>query len=259
LFAYEIPFSMTQRATKICLWQRFFVSRWHSSRNKSKRTRSEESFQELQLAASRVQNRVFRNGAITTVFVNEVVVDDLVLLQAGDKIPADGELIVGEIGSIQAALNGEPDSVRKTVPPPGYKHSEEDGFADSHALFRGAVVDDGEGVMRVREVGLKTHFGRLFDELNADDDRESPLQLKLSALADGISMLGYVGATFIAVSFLFKQFVMDNHFQWSAIVAYGSNWQVAEPAPPPPPPRPHLSLSFVSFLSLHNCAARATR
>jgi Ca2+-transporting ATPase len=62
---------------------------------------SEESFQELQLAASRVQNRVFRNGAVTTIFVNEIVVNDLVLLQAGDKIPADGELIVGEIGSIQ--------------------------------------------------------------------------------------------------------------------------------------------------------------
>ena len=187
---------------------------------------SEESFQQLQLEASRVQNRVFRNGAVATVFVNEIVVNDLVLLQAGDKVPADGELVVGEIGSIQAVLNGEPDSVRKTPPPAGYKHAPEDGFTDAHAIFRGAVVDDGEGVMRVREVGLQTHFGKLFDELNAEDDRESPLQLKLSALADGISMLGYIGSTFIAVSFLFKQFILDNHFQWSAIVAYSGNWQL---------------------------------
>jgi Ca2+-transporting ATPase len=51
--------------------------------------------------------------------------------------------------------------------------------------------------------------------------------VKLSNLADGISTIGYVGATFIAVSFLFKQFVMDNHYQWAQIVAYASNWQLA--------------------------------
>jgi Ca2+-transporting ATPase len=76
--------------------------------------------------------------------------------------------------------------VRKSPPPAGYAHSAEEGFADPFALFRGAVVDDGEGVMRVREVGVKTHFGKMFDELSNDDDRESPLQVALCCVAPSL-------------------------------------------------------------------------
>jgi Ca2+-transporting ATPase len=181
---------------------------------------------------------------VESVFVNDVVFGDYVLLQAGDKVPADGLLIVGEVGAVQAVLTGEPDAVRKTVGPQGHAKATnsnasnsssasarpdelEAGFSDPHRLFRGSVIDDGEGVLVVDAVGLQTHYGKLFEELGKDEERESPLQVKLSNLADGISTIGYVGATFIAVSFLFKQFVMDNHYQWAQIVAYASNWQLA--------------------------------
>jgi Ca2+-transporting ATPase len=257
--------------------------------------KNEASFQQLQLEASRVQNRVFRNGEETSrrkmeedehtqeekkkkkkekeknrrhkkkkkkvflsltdfflagkvenVFVNDIVRGDHVLLQAGDKVPADGRLLVGEVGAVQSVLTGEPDAVRKTVNPyasasasssradddddaaaSSSRAADELGFSDPHRVFRGSVIDDGEGVLLVDAVGLQTHYGKLFEELGKDEDRESPLQVKLSNLADGISMIGYVGATLIAVSFLFKQFVMDNHYQWASIVAYASNWQLA--------------------------------
>jgi P-type Ca2+ transporter type 2C len=95
-------------------------------------------------------------------------------------------------------------------------------------VFRGSVVDEGECVLRVRNVGLQTVYGKLYEELSSnEDERDSPLQAKLQDLADGISMAGYIGATFIAISFLFKQFVMDNGYDTAKIMAYVSNYGVA--------------------------------
>lgn len=78
---------------------------------------------------------------------------------------------------------------------------------DAHSLFRGAVVFDGEGVLDVRKVGLKTMMGRMADEMQ-EDDVDSPLKVKLSKLAGQISVFGYVGATVIAILY-FAYFVMS--------------------------------------------------
>jgi magnesium-transporting ATPase (P-type) len=82
-------------------------------------------------------------------------------------------------------------------------------------------TDDGEGVMVAESVGKSTLYGQLATELTlCADDRASPLQFKLSVLADQISKIGYIMAICIAVSFLFKQIVMDNHYKWTEIVKY---------------------------------------
>ena len=67
------------------------------------------------------------------------------------------------------------------------------------------MIEEGEGVMLVDSVGTATYYGRLSKELVEKDERESPLQVKLSKLADQISLAGYCGATIIAIAFLFKQ------------------------------------------------------
>ncbi len=193
--------------------------------------KNEASFQELQEKASRCQNNVFRNGSdLQKIVVVDIVVGDMVLLQAGDKIPADGVIVAGEVLVNQASLSGEREEVRKRVAPAGYETSAEPTEADiagAYACFRGTVVDDGEAVMRVCAVGQSTYYGKMQKDLFEKDERLSPLQVKLTALADGISMLGYVGATFIALSFLFKQFVMDNGFSLPRILEYLSHWEVA--------------------------------
>jgi Ca2+-transporting ATPase len=191
--------------------------------------KNESSFQELQFQASQVENNVFRDGRLERILVGDVVVGDYVALEAGDKIPADGHLIVGEVHATQASLTGENDPKRKIVAPAGFEHpgKAEPDFEDPHALFRGTLVDDGEGVMIVQHVGNATYYGAFLSELNKEEQPDSPLQEKLSALADGVSTLGYVGAVFIAVSFLFKQFVMDNGFELARIVEYASQWQLA--------------------------------
>ena len=194
--------------------------------------KNEASFQELQEKASRSQNNVFRNGELLKVSVADIVVNDLVLLQAGDKIPADGTLVAGEVQVNQASLSGEREELKKRVfdLKGAFQFPSDPSEADiggPFSCFRGTVVDDGEAVMRVCSTGENTYYGKMQKDLFEKDERLSPLQVKLTALADGISMLGYVGATFIALSFLFKQFVMDNGFSWSRMITYLGHWEVA--------------------------------
>ena len=90
---------------------------------------------------------------------SQKVVGSLVLLQSGDKIPADGVLIHGSLRVNNSALNGETEECPKTAADGQFQMAEDitgDTFVDAHSLFRSAIVFDGEGVMEVRRVGLAT-------------------------------------------------------------------------------------------------------
>ncbi len=184
--------------------------------------KNESSFQKLQEEASRIKNNVFRNGKIESVFVNEIVAGDYVLLQPGDKIPADGKLAQGEIKVNQASLTGESEPLNKEKALENYQTKEND-FSDPYLVFRGTVVEDDEAVMIVDTVGGNTFYGKLAKELSLSSDRQSPLQVKLSALADGISKFGYTGALFITLSYMLKKIVIDNNFSPDKISAYFDN------------------------------------
>jgi len=200
-----------------------FVSTWSEYKN-------ENSFRDLQEQASRIQSTVFRNGKAIKILANDIVVGDYVLLQAGDKVPADGRLYKGELLVNQASLNGEQDPVRK-IPVQGktYEPADKDDFLDQYLLFRDSLVDDGEGILKVETVGEQTCYGELAKELADTEERDSPLKVKLNDLADGVANFGYIGATLIALSFLFKQFVMDQKYSLEAIKNYVSldNWHAA--------------------------------
>ncbi|PRP87729.1 P-type ATPase [Planoprotostelium fungivorum] len=192
--------------------------------------KNESSFRKLQEEASRAENSVFRDGQLKKILASDIVVGDEVLLQAGDKLPADGQLIHGEFQANQVSLTGEREALSKRVSPKGYSPPEASNFFDEYLCFRGSVVDDGEAILKVCSVGSKTFYGQLYDELTKnEDDRESPLQTKLSDLADGVATFGYIGASLIAVSFLFKQIILDNNYEIARIKDYLSvaNWQVA--------------------------------
>ncbi|WP_370772426.1 hypothetical protein [Clostridium sp.] len=76
-----------------------------------------------------------------------------------------------------------------------------DTFVDAHSLFRGAVVFNGEGVMEVTKVGMKTMMGAMAADM-ADEEVASPLKVKLTKLAEQISMFGYIGSVVIALALL---------------------------------------------------------
>eukprot|EP01128_Nolandella_sp_AFSM9_P007328 TRINITY_DN3987_c0_g1_i1.p1 TRINITY_DN3987_c0_g1~~TRINITY_DN3987_c0_g1_i1.p1 ORF type:complete len:942 (-),score=263.04 TRINITY_DN3987_c0_g1_i1:145-2970(-) len=187
--------------------------------------KNEESFRDLQEEASRAKNNVFRDGKVQNLVVTEIVVGDYVLLQGGDKVPADGPMLEGFLHASQASLTGEPEPLRKT--PNSKKNSDKRELTNPHYMFRGSLIEDGEGVMLVEAIGAQTVYGSILADINEDEERQSPLEVKLSNLADGISFIGYVGASFIFLSFLFKQFVMDQGYSYSNTIEYVMNWQVA--------------------------------
>ena len=187
--------------------------------------KNESSFQKLQEEASMIICNVFRDGKITEILISEIVKGDYVLLQSGDKIPADGIIINGELKVNQASLTGESEEITKTATSEDYTLKSND-FNDPHYLFRGSVVDDGEAVALVSTVGDKSFYGQLSKELSIGGERLSPLQIKLENLAHLISVFGYIGAGLIAVSFMFNKILIENGFDTQLIAQYFSDWHL---------------------------------
>jgi len=187
---------------------------------------NENAFQKLQEDASKIKVKVFRDSKIEEVLIDDIVVGDLVVLQSGDLIPADGKLIDGELRVDQATLNGESKEAKKFVMPKDYLETEEEkkkSFFNEYKLFRGTVVVSGEGVMEVITVGDNTQYGKLAQEMQIED-RESPLKIKLEKLAEQISMFGYIGGGLITIAYFFQRSVIDNNFDMAKIATYFSNW-----------------------------------
>jgi P-type Ca2+ transporter type 2C len=185
-------------------------------------SRSEGAFAILQEEASHIKTKVFRDGELKEIPIDEVVVGDYILLQQGDKITADGILVHGSLKVLQSAITGESDFIPKTKTNENYQ-PESGNPDDPHLLLRGTIVGDDEGVMKVITVGDNTALGKIAKELGDIEERKSPLQVKLSNLGDGISKFGYIGAGFIFVAFMFKNAVMDNGYSWSLILDYITN------------------------------------
>lgn len=173
---------------------------------------SETAFKKLQEEASQTACRVVRAGTTQLKNIGEIVVGDLVLLQPGERIPADGNLLSGELDVDQSSLNGETKEAHKS---PG-KSGGEIGFSSPSSLFSGSVVCAGSGVMRVESVGEKTFLGRLAGEIQ-EETRESPLKLRLARLAGAISKFGTAGALLVAIADLFHIFVLSSGFNMSVM------------------------------------------
>ena len=165
---------------------------------------SDTKYRELKDSTEKDKCKVYRNGVVTVIEVDDVVVGDKVLLQSGDKVPADGILIDGALKVDNSALNGEAEECKKTAADPSVQLADDitgDTFVDKYSLFRGAVIFDGEGVLDVRKVGLKTMMGKMAEEMQ-EDEPDSPLKVKLAKLAKQISTFGYIGAVVIALFYL---------------------------------------------------------
>ena len=165
---------------------------------------SDTKYRELKDSTKKDQCKVHRNSVVTVMDIDDVVVGDKILLQSGDKIPADGVLVSGSLRVDNSALNGEAEECKKTAADEGFQLPDDitgDTFVDKHSLFRGAVVFDGEGILDVRKVGLKTMMGKMAEEMQ-EDEPDSPLKVKLSKLAKQISTFGYIGAIVIAVLYV---------------------------------------------------------
>ena len=174
---------------------------------------SEKAFERLQEESSKIRVRVIRNSKVVLVDVSDIVLDDIVLLSSGDKVPADGVILEGTISLDESSLNGEAKEV--------YKSSS----STSNKVYRGTVVYDGEALIRVDAVGDKTFYGNLASEIQ-DKEPISPLKLRLTKLAKTISIFGYIFAILVALGYLFSVVFIENNFDIDKIVATISNGRV---------------------------------
>lgn len=152
---------------------------------------------------------VIRNGNTTSIKKKDVVVGDIVVLNTGEEIPADGELLEAVTLNVdESSLTGEP-ICHKTI------HEQEfdkDATFPSNHVMRGTKVMEGHGIFKVLAVGDKTENGKVFEAAQIDDSVRTPLNEQLDGLADLITKLSYIFAALIIV---LKLMVF---FGWSPIV-----------------------------------------
>ena len=169
---------------------------------------SEKAFDKLQEEASKIKCRVRRDGKLKEINIDDIVVDDIVELSTGDKIPADGIIIEGEITVDESSLNGETKDI--------YKIANSKKTTELY-LYRGTVVYSKECLMRVTKVGDDTFYGKMAKELQ-DSQPTSPLKIKLHDLALTISKIGYICAFLVFTSYLFSMIVIKNNFKTELIM-----------------------------------------
>ncbi len=172
---------------------------------------SEKAFTRLQNDSLNIKVKVRRNGVIKEISIDEVVVGDIVILNSGDKIPADGYLIKGNLSVDESALNGEAKESLKIA-------AVSKNILDKNKVYRATVVYNGEAEMLVEIVGDKTIIGKISQELQ-ESIPESPLKSRLRDLARTISKIGYIGAILASLSYLFSSIVIENNFDSSLIKA----------------------------------------
>lgn len=146
-----------------------------------------KKFEMLNAIGAETNVRVIRNGKVCEVPKSEIVVGDIVLLETGEEIPADGELMEAISLSInESSLTGEL-QVTKTTDP---VHFEKEATYPSNEVMRGTTVLDGHGVMRVKAVGDATEIGKVAYKATEKSEEKTPLNIQLTRLAKVISKWG---------------------------------------------------------------------
>ena len=154
--------------------------------------------QALQREANQITVKVYRDGKLVELSINDVVYGDCVFLQSGDKVPADGILLEGSLKVDQAALNGESKEAEKLVLGDRAVPGNDDLFT-KYKCFRGSVVTSGSAIMVVTDVGDNTVLGTINVSLQEKDESKTPSEEKLDRLAKGIGIFGYCGGGAAAV------------------------------------------------------------
>jgi calcium-translocating P-type ATPase len=170
--------------------------------------KGQRSAEELRLKSSLLYADVVRDGATIRIPSVDVVVDDIVILHAGEMVCADGVVVDGAIAVNNAILNGESDECEKTAIAINAHYDRNapisaETYTDAHSVFAGTTVLSGECKMRVMRVGAQTENAKIMSALHSIDTVKTNLQIQLDNLADVISKIGSICATIIFLVLLF--------------------------------------------------------
>ncbi len=144
------------------------------------------------------QVKVYRDGNVTQIPKNQLVVGDIVIVTQGDEIPADGKLLeTMELSVNESSLNGESAASRKTHIPV----KEFAGTYSPNFIYRGTTVSEGDGIMEVTAVGDATEIGKTARQAAELTGTKTPLNRQLDKLSSLIGKIGFTvaGLTFAAL------------------------------------------------------------
>ena len=170
--------------------------------------RNEQKFNTLQEEASKTNAKVYRDGKLKEILVDNIVKGDQILLQSGDKIPVDGIILEGNLKVNQAVLNGESEDATK-LPLGDQEEPDSSDLFTELKVFRGTVVTSGEAVMEATQIGDNTILGSINTSLQ-EDSKDSPSKEKLNKLAGNIGVLGYSAGCVYSVINLVLGFIALN-------------------------------------------------
>lgn len=182
--------------------------------------KSQKSAKELKDRTSIHYCNVIRDGKVEHINANDLVVGDLVIIQSGEGIYADGYLVEGSVKVDNSVLNGESDPCKKTawegnnepITFGGERTADSDDFLKYYTLFSGTTVTDGEGKMIVTNVGADTVNGQTILTIDEIEETKTSLEIQLDDLASQISKFGYIGAAIIVVALIATNIVQYGGF-----------------------------------------------
>ena len=166
---------------------------------------SEKAFEKLSKENSLIKVKVLRNSKKTLISMDEVVVGDIVYLESGDKVPADGILVSGEISVDESMLTGETKEKYKNI--------------SNNDIYMGSIVTGKNAIIQVTKIGKSTMYGTIALDIQ-DLTLESPLKSRLRVLAGQISKFGYIAALLVLISYMFNAVVISNNFNINEILKF---------------------------------------
>ncbi|MBE7082014.1 MAG: calcium-translocating P-type ATPase, PMCA-type [Clostridiales bacterium] len=159
---------------------------------------SEKAFDALNKIYENIAVRVIRSGKIITISQQDLIVGDIMLLESGDKVVADGRLIECEELSVdESALTGESQPIKKNaikVLPSNCALAER-----VNSLFSGTFIVSGSGKLLITALGDNTEMGGIASELLSSTNKDAPLQAKLSKLGKTITIIGAISAVLVFI------------------------------------------------------------
>ena len=141
---------------------------------------------------------VIRDGKVTTVESEQLVVGDILVLESGDAISADARLIeASQLRVEESVLTGESEAVEKDA---AFVAKEDESLGDQlNMVFKGCTVVAGRGKAIVTAIGMATEMGKIADLLNENTMQKTPLQVRLNQLGKRISMIALAAAALVFV------------------------------------------------------------
>ena len=163
---------------------------------------SEEAYQKLKENNSKINTKVIRNSKLTIIDSEQLVVGDIIYLESGMIVPADGIIIENEIYVDESNLTGETKEKLKKV---------------NDLIYMSSIVTNKRCLLRITDVGNNTIYGKITKEVS-EEKIDSPLKIRLKDLAKTLSKLSYICALVVFVSYLFNSLIINKDF-----INYGSH------------------------------------